>query len=142
VLHQNGVGAFIVQCKRLDFHYCDWAGSSRGMNLFIRHSLPLFAKQNPHVEITVCPRPNHHPLIRGHYVNGRTKEICVRNLEQGQILNKVELMSQDDGRKLKRVTYPVSSNNDNIRGIWSGLHDNKISIGLEGLLMKSKKRKK
>ena len=29
--HQNGVGAFILQCKRLDFHYCDWAGSSKGM---------------------------------------------------------------------------------------------------------------
>jgi large subunit ribosomal protein L43 len=28
---QNGVGAFILQCKRIDFHYCDWAGSSRGM---------------------------------------------------------------------------------------------------------------
>ena|SRR2546423_4637143 len=28
---QNGLGAFILQCKRLDFHYCDWAGSSRGM---------------------------------------------------------------------------------------------------------------
>ena len=28
---QNGVGTFIRQCKRLDFHYCDWAGSSRGM---------------------------------------------------------------------------------------------------------------
>jgi hypothetical protein len=28
---QNGVGAFILQCKRLDFHYCDWAGSSKGM---------------------------------------------------------------------------------------------------------------
>lgn len=30
--NQNGVGgAFIHQCKKLDFHYCDWAGSSRGM---------------------------------------------------------------------------------------------------------------
>ncbi len=34
---QNGVGAFILQCKRLDFHYCDWAGSSRGMKY-----VPLF----------------------------------------------------------------------------------------------------
>jgi large subunit ribosomal protein L43 len=141
MLSQNGVGAFVVQCKRLDFHYCDWAGSSRGMNIFIRHSLPAFAKQNPNIEITVSPRPNHHPLIRGHYVNGRTKEFCVRNLEQGQILNRVELMSQDDGKKLKRVKYPVTSTNDNVRGIWSGLHDNKISIGLEGLLAESKKRK-
>ena len=28
---QNGVGAFVLQCKRLDFHYCDAGGSSRGM---------------------------------------------------------------------------------------------------------------
>lgn len=30
-LLQNGVGAFILQCKRLDFHYSDWAGSSTGL---------------------------------------------------------------------------------------------------------------
>ena len=28
---QNGLGAFILQCRKLDFHYCDWAGSSKGM---------------------------------------------------------------------------------------------------------------
>jgi hypothetical protein len=28
---QNGVGAFVLQCKRLEFNYCDWAGSSKGM---------------------------------------------------------------------------------------------------------------
>lgn len=28
---QNGLGAFVLQCKKLDFHYCDWAGSSKGM---------------------------------------------------------------------------------------------------------------
>lgn len=28
---KNGVGAFILQCHKLSFHYCDWAGSSRGM---------------------------------------------------------------------------------------------------------------
>ena len=31
IVTQNGVGAFILQCKRLDFHYSDWAGSSRGI---------------------------------------------------------------------------------------------------------------
>ncbi|KAH0084736.1 hypothetical protein KCU66_g19039, partial [Aureobasidium melanogenum] len=54
---QNGVGAFILQCKRLDFHYCDWAGSSKGMNAFLKHDLPAFARANPQVEITVSPRP-------------------------------------------------------------------------------------
>lgn len=28
---QNGLGAFILQCKRLDIHYCDYSGSSKGM---------------------------------------------------------------------------------------------------------------
>jgi large subunit ribosomal protein L43 len=28
---QNGVGAFIRQCKRMEFRYCDWGGSSEGM---------------------------------------------------------------------------------------------------------------
>lgn len=28
---QNGLGAFILQCKRIDVHFCDHAGSSRGM---------------------------------------------------------------------------------------------------------------
>jgi large subunit ribosomal protein L43 len=28
---QNGVGAFVLQCKRMEFNYCDWAGSSKGM---------------------------------------------------------------------------------------------------------------
>lgn len=42
---QNGVGAFILQCKRLDFHYCDWAGSSKGMKYeewFTFNSLWIF----------------------------------------------------------------------------------------------------
>lgn len=34
---QNGVGAFILQCKKMDFHYCDWAGSSKGMK-YVAHS--------------------------------------------------------------------------------------------------------
>ena len=112
------------------------------MNLFIRHALPAFARRNPGIEITVSPRPNRHPLVRGHYVNGRTREVCVRNLAHGQILGRVELLSQGDGKKPKRAKYPVTSANENVRGIWSGLHDNKISIGLEGLLAESKKVKK
>jgi len=139
---RNGVGAFIVPCKRLDFHYCDWAGSSRGMNSFIRHTLPIFAKQNPHIEFTVSPRPNAHPILRGHFVNGQTKEVCLKNLERGQILREVETLSNDDGFKLKRVRYPVSSANENVRGIWSGLHGNRISIGLEGTPVSLKKSRK
>ena len=37
---QNGVGAFILPCKRLSFHYCDWAGSSKGMNAYLSPPSP------------------------------------------------------------------------------------------------------
>lgn len=37
---QNGVGSFILQCKKLDFHYCDWAGSSKGMK-YVVVNLPV-----------------------------------------------------------------------------------------------------
>ncbi|KAI9655886.1 MAG: 39S ribosomal protein L43, mitochondrial [Alyxoria varia] len=121
--NQNGLGAFILQCKRLDFHYCDWAGSSRGMVSFIRDTLPRLARANPQIEFHVSPRPRKHPVVRAHYINGRAKAICVRNLQKDQILKKSELLRDDaTGRKLRRVNKPVQSLNESIRGIWSPFH--------------------
>lgn len=119
---QNGVGAFVLQCKRLSFHYCDWAGSSRGMNSFLRHSLPGFARSHPQIEIEVSPRPRKHPLVKGHYINGREKSVCVRNLTKDQILQKAELLRDASGEKLKRITKPVKSMNESVRGVWSPYH--------------------
>lgn len=28
---RNGVGAFVLQCRKIELGFCDWAGSSRGM---------------------------------------------------------------------------------------------------------------
>ncbi|KAL8311604.1 hypothetical protein RB597_002288 [Gaeumannomyces tritici] len=119
---RNGVGAFIMQCKKLEFHYCDWAGSSKGMNQFIKSHLPAFAAKHPQIEITVSPRPSKHPVITGHYINGRSKPICVRNLEANQILQKVEILRDSDGEKNKRYSKPVTSINLGVRGIWSPYH--------------------
>ncbi|ODH46819.1 hypothetical protein GX48_07081 [Paracoccidioides brasiliensis] len=119
---RNGVGAFILQCKRLDFHYCDWAGSSRGMNAFLKYTLPSFAAANPQIEIRVSPRPKKHPVIKGYYINGREKAICVRNLEKEQILAKATLLKEANGEKLKRVRKPVCSLNESVRGVWSPYH--------------------
>ncbi|KAF8545027.1 thioredoxin-like protein [Trichophaea hybrida] len=125
---QNGVGAFVLQCKRMEFNYCDWAGSSKGMNSFLKHHLPKFAKANPQIEITVSPRPHKHPIIRGEYINGREKVICVRNLEHNQILQKAELLRNSSGLKLRRVTKPVSSMNESVRGIFSPFHGTGYAI--------------
>ena len=143
---KNGVGAFVLQCKRLDFHYCDWAGSSRGMKYvlsygsvsdphliipyssFLRHTLAKFAASNPQIEMTVSPRPRRHPVIIGHYINGREKAICVRNLQKEQILEKAELLRDASGEKQKRVTNPVRSINESVRGVWSPYHGGGIHV--------------
>ncbi|KAL3964756.1 hypothetical protein ACCO45_001760 [Purpureocillium lilacinum] len=98
---QNGVGAFILQCKKMDLHYCDWAGSSRGMNGFIKSLLPKFAAANPQVEFA---------------------PICVRNLSPYEILQKVELLRDASGEKLKRTNKAVTSVKPSVRGIWSPYH--------------------
>ncbi|KAM3513831.1 hypothetical protein MY11210_002556 [Beauveria gryllotalpidicola] len=118
----NGVGAFILQCKKMDLHYCDWAGSSKGMNGFIKSLLPKVAASNPQIEFAVSPRPGRHPVIIGHYINGRTKPICVRNLTPYEILQKVELLRDASGARNRRTTKAVLSTKPSIRGIWSPYH--------------------
>ncbi|PWW78385.1 hypothetical protein C7212DRAFT_315624 [Tuber magnatum] len=125
---QNGVGAFILQCKRMEFNFCDWAGSSKGMRSFLKHSLSQFAKENPQIEIIVAPRPNQTPIIRGTYINGREKVIPVDGLEIQQILQKAQLLRNSSGAKLKRITRPVISLNESVRGIFSPFHGKKHVI--------------
>ncbi|KAK5939086.1 39S ribosomal protein L51, mitochondrial [Knufia obscura] len=121
---RNGVGAFILQCKRLDFHYCDWAGSSRGMNkLLTEPSLPALTQKYASTEFRVSPRPHKHPILKAYYINGNSKAICVRNLEPGEIIRKAELLLQNSGTKNRKIRgRNVVSGNENVRGMWSALH--------------------
>lgn len=122
------MGSFILQCKKLDFHYCDWAGSSKGMNGFIKSLLPKFASANPQVEFSVSPRPGKHPVIVGHYINGRHKPICVRNLTPFEIMQKVELLRDASGEKLRKTNKPVLSTKQSVRGVWSPYHGKGVSF--------------
>jgi large subunit ribosomal protein L43 len=98
------------------------------MNAFIKSSLPKFAKRNPQIEITVSPRPNQHPVIIGHYVNGKQKEICVKNMTNEGVRDRAEMLRDTNGEKDKRVNKPVTSINESVRGIWSPFHGAKIKI--------------
>ena len=95
---------------------------------FLQSALSKFAKENPQIEITVSPRPRKHPVIKGHYINGREKAICVRNMEVNQILQKADLLRNASGEKQKRVTKPVKSLNESVRGIWDPFHGSKWKI--------------
>ncbi|KAI9846370.1 MAG: 39S ribosomal protein L51, mitochondrial [Thelocarpon superellum] len=122
---RNGVSSFILQCKRLDFNYCDWAGSSRGMNSFLHSHLPTFARAHPGIEMRISPRPSSHPIIRASYVNGREKVVCVRNMTAAQVLKKAELLRDASGEKLRRSNSKTvfSGGQESVRGVWSPLHE-------------------
>jgi len=92
------------------------------LSAFLKNNLSRFAATHPQIEITVSPRQHKHPVVTGHYINGREKAICVRNLTREQILQKVELLRDASGEKLKRTTKPVKSINESVRGIWSPYH--------------------
>jgi large subunit ribosomal protein L43 len=98
------------------------------MNAFIKSSLPAFAKRNPQIEISVSPRPRHHPVIKAEYINGNTRTISVRNMTNEGVREKAELLRNASGEKNKRVNKPVTSVSESVRGIWSPFHGAKIKI--------------
>jgi large subunit ribosomal protein L43 len=98
------------------------------MNAFIKSSLPSFAARNPQIEITVSPRPHKHPVMIGHYINGKQKAICVRNLTNEGVREKAELLRDASGERTKKLGKPVTSLNESVRGIWSPMHGARIKI--------------
>ncbi|KAK9451047.1 mitochondrial 54S ribosomal mL43 domain-containing protein [Limtongia smithiae] len=118
---RNGVGAFILPCKKITFRYCNLGGSSVGMREYLHKNLAQFAADNRAIEIEVTKKVGH-PVITGDYLNGRQKVICVENLTPFEISKKVDILRQSSGKKLRRMLHPVSSSNAGPRGIWSPFH--------------------
>jgi large subunit ribosomal protein L43 len=52
----------------------------------------------------------------------------VRNLQKEQIMQKAELLRDASGEKLKRVTKPVKSIKESVRGVWSPYHGGGITV--------------
>ena len=78
--------------------------------------------------MTVSPRPNKHPLLRAHYVNGRERAVCVRNLEPKEILAKAELLRSASGAPVRHTTRKVFSENESVRGIWDPYHGHEYQV--------------
>jgi large subunit ribosomal protein L43 len=125
---QNGVGHFLLPCRSLTFHYCNWWGSSRGMNAFLKTSLPAFARANPQIEISVSPRPRRHPVVVARYLNGKTKSTCVKNLQSEGVRDKARLLRDATGEKDRKIGRMVESRNESVRGIWDPFHGAKVKI--------------
>ena len=57
---------------------------------WLKHPFLKTATENPDVEFLVRPtKKGKAAVVRGHYVNGRDKVICVSRLEQSEVQTKV-----------------------------------------------------
>ncbi|ODQ77358.1 hypothetical protein BABINDRAFT_10255 [Babjeviella inositovora NRRL Y-12698] len=121
---RNGLGAFIVPCKRVTLTYCNWGGSSQGMRDFLTKDLKAIAAKHPQIEFKVMKKEGH-PIIKGEYNNGKEKVISVRKRDPLWINDKIYLLTQQSGKKLIKnfgKKQDVESQNESIRGIWSPMH--------------------
>lgn len=122
---RNGVGIFVLPCKRIELQYCNWGGSSQGMRDFISNRLSKFASSHPQIEFNVIKKRGH-PVVKGHYSeNNNIKPICVRNLNVDNVENALKKVINSSGRKLKNPKQNVESLNESVRGIWSPFHVHK-----------------
>ncbi|KAF8979093.1 thioredoxin-like protein [Cyathus striatus] len=125
----NGHAAFIPHIRKLVFEYCDNWPSSQNTRSFLRAHLRDLAARNPHVEVVVKQRNHKEPIVRGFYANNRDKVIPLQKLEVTGIQQKVQLLLDASGAKIKPLKRrPVESTTEAARGIWSGLHADRPTL--------------
>ncbi|KAI0344104.1 hypothetical protein BDW22DRAFT_1392397 [Trametopsis cervina] len=119
----NGHVAFIPQVRKLVFEFCNHWPSSANTRTYITRHLENLARENPHVEIVVRQRNNKEPIVRGFYLNNRDKVIPLNGFEVTGIQQKVQLLLDSSGAKIKPLKRrTIESTTEAARGIWSGLH--------------------
>lgn len=73
-----------------------------------------------------------HPLVTGLYAGGkegRRKDVNLQNLDAGQVEQKVKLVVESSGEKIKSLKRrPVVSKGESARGVWSQLHAKTVDI--------------
>ena len=67
-----------------------------------------------YIEIKRCA----HPILRGKYVNGNDKQICVKNMEPERILQYVMDLRNQVGMKVLPRKKPVLTKVPSVQGEW------------------------
>ncbi|KAJ9104562.1 hypothetical protein QFC21_002060 [Naganishia friedmannii] len=121
-----GYNNYVTPLRKLIVDYHPEAPSQRGLREYIRNPLIKIARENPEVEILVRKvKQGRAAVLRGHYVNGRDKVVCVNQMEANEIGNKVQLLLDSSGAKLKHlknIQVEAGPGSESARGIWSALH--------------------
>lgn len=118
--------ALVSLCSLCSSASASDCGTQADGSAYLREPLAALAASNPDVELVVRKLPRGRAaVIRGHYVNGRDKVICVNGLQSAQVAGKVALLLESSGaklRSLKNDTLEAGPGNESARGVWSALH--------------------
>jgi large subunit ribosomal protein L43 len=95
----------VRQMKELVIRYSDYDGSSRGVREWIRTNLVGFAAANPDLAVKTELKRCAHPFVQGHYANGNSKTICVKNLQPEGIEDFIFDLRNQIGRKVRQCVF-------------------------------------
>ncbi len=90
----------VKQMKELVIRYSDYDGSSRGIRDWMNKNLLNFAKGNPDLQIRTEIKRAKHPVVRGEYMNGNSKTVCVKNLAPENIEQQIFHLRNQAGKKV------------------------------------------
>ena len=119
--HTNMATRGVKQLARLQVFYCEHGGSSSGIREYISSKRIIdFAASNPKINIEVKVRNGKHPFIKGGYITGFDKQICVKNLDIPSIQKFVYMLKNSSGRKIKNLSNkPVKTDTPSVQGVWT-----------------------
>lgn len=93
----------VRQCKELLIRYSDRDGSSRGVIEWMKANIVRFAESNPEMQIKTEIKRNRHPIIRGVYVNGNNKTICIKNEDVEGVNEQILHLRNQIGRRVSSM---------------------------------------
>ena len=97
----------VKQLKELLIRYSDYDGSSKGIRGWMRLSLVTFALKNPEFIIKTQLKRNVHPFVRGYYLNGNDKTICIKNQSPELIEGYINDLRNQIGRKVTKNNISI-----------------------------------
>ena len=110
----------IQQIKSLTFLYCEYGGSSSTIRQYLNsQKIIKLAESNPNVEINVRPRGNRHPNIRAEYINGKFKQIGIKNEDMKFVEKSIEKLLNSSGRKITKITKDIKTFRPSVQGVWT-----------------------
>lgn len=118
----NGLGHFVLPLQRVLFTYCSHARDSDGVRTFLSRELCKLAQEHPGIEFVVEPRWSRLPLIRGFFLRGVQKALCLKNFTSAQVQEAFFKLRNSSGQPLRPFHQQVLSKAPAVRPIWSPFH--------------------